>query len=163
LGRSHFVLTADYEYYLVHCWTCICNAFFHFPRECSCKNVVQWKIEMWIIWVSKVCEKLNESSRYLGLSRRIIGDLLRRGDVSRRISSERVDERWMFSGWFILQTLFTFHYILPRRFVPQNYYGKWRRGQKLNHEGLRQIVFAANLINWYRVWKICYYWWEKYL
>jgi len=27
LGQSHFVLIADYKYYLVHCWTCICNAF----------------------------------------------------------------------------------------------------------------------------------------
>jgi len=27
LDRPHFVLIADYKYYLVHCWTCICNAF----------------------------------------------------------------------------------------------------------------------------------------
>ena len=27
LGRSDFVLIADYEYYLVPCWTCICSAF----------------------------------------------------------------------------------------------------------------------------------------
>ena len=37
VGRSHFVLIADYEYYLVHCWTCVCNAFscakFIFPVD----------------------------------------------------------------------------------------------------------------------------------
>jgi len=60
LGRSHFVLIADYE---LHCWTCICNAFscarFNFPidhppfssfRKLFRRFVFQITLSSWHYW-----------------------------------------------------------------------------------------------------------------